>query len=151
MGGLIVSSVFLGIVIIVAIIISISEYYMAGYNDLGPAIKFATFKTFYDINPERWELDSGDVTYKIPRKHMEDCTRRVYLHFDLIGYYQYKYWLKNQSRGKRTREHDKELYMVIESVKKDIKEYEKRHKTEMDETLKDIWNTSKKGNVNEEM
>ena len=122
------------VIIIVIIIKLITNYTNNGCNNLGPRIKFESFKLFYDINPDRWELRNNDAVYK-PHNH-----RKIYFHFNIVDYYKYKHFCKVKESCAIHQKYNKEISVTIESVQKDIQECEQQNETEINDSIKDLWN-----------
>ena len=117
MAILLIISVF--IVIIVTIITFIMTYIFDGFLlwNPSPKIGFKQFVSFYNINPDRWDLNEDAV-----RCEINDC-KYVALHFNLFDYYRYKKWRKRINKNNISAMTNEELSKVIEVVKKDICKY----------------------------
>ena len=82
-----------------------------------PKIEFKQFVSFYNINPDRWDLNEDAVRCEI------DDYKYVALHFNLFDYYRYKKWRKRINKNNISAMTNEELSKVIEVVKKDIFKY----------------------------
>ena len=82
-----------------------------------PKIRFKQFVSFYNINPDRWDLNEDVV-----RCEINDC-EYIALHFNLFDYYRYKKWRKKINKNNIFIKNNEELSKVIEVVKKDICKY----------------------------
>lgn len=82
-----------------------------------PKIRFKQFVSFYNINPDRWDLKEDVVRCKIGNYEY------IGLHFDLFDYYRYKKWRKKINKKEIFIKNNEELSKVIEMVKKDISGY----------------------------
>ena len=82
-----------------------------------PKIEFKQFISFYNINPDRWDLNEDAV-----RCEINDC-KYVALHFNLFDYYKYKKWRKKINKRGIFIKNNEDLSKVIEMVKKDIYEH----------------------------
>lgn len=82
-----------------------------------PKIKLKQFVSFYNINPDRWDLNEDAV-----RCEINDC-KYVALHFNLFDYYRYKKWRKRINKNNISVMTNEELSKVVEVVKKDILKY----------------------------
>ena len=82
-----------------------------------PKIRFKQFVSFYNVNPDRWDLKEDAVRCKIGNYEY------IGLHFNLFDYYRYKKWRKKINKNNISIETNEELSKVIEVVKKDISEY----------------------------
>ena len=82
-----------------------------------PKIKFKQFVSFYNINPDRWDLNEDAVRCEI------NDYEYVALHFNLFDYYRYKKWRKKINKNSISIKNNEDLSKVIEVVKKDICKY----------------------------
>ena len=82
-----------------------------------PKIRVKQFVSFYNINPDRWDLNEDAV-----RCEINDC-KYVALHFNLFDYYRYKKWRKKINKNNIFIKSNEELSKVSEMVKKDISKY----------------------------
>ena len=82
-----------------------------------PKIEFKQFVSFYNINPDRWDLNEDAV-----RCEINDC-KYIALHFNLFDYYRYKKWRKKINKNSISIKNNEDLSKVIEVVKKDICKY----------------------------
>ena len=93
----------------------ISDGFLLWYPS--PKIEFKQFVSFYNINPNRWDLRADVVRCKI------NDDEYVALHFNLFDYYRYKKWRKKINKKNIFIETNEELSKVIEIIKKDITQY----------------------------
>ena len=113
-------------------------YYLYGTN----SIKFKSFKSFYNINPGKWELHDDYVNYlKLGRYYYG--YDRVKFRFNFIDYYRYRLWKHNLETQKRKAKYYKEYQDVLEEIKKDIAAFEENNAAETEKRLNDIWEGSK--------
>ena len=82
-----------------------------------PKIRFKQFVSFYNINPDRWNLNEDAVRCGI------NDYGYIALHFNLFDYYRYKKWRKKINKNNISAMTNEELSKVIEVVKKDICKY----------------------------
>ena len=83
-----------------------------------PKIEFKQFTSFYNINPNRWDLKADAVRCKINDEEY------VTIHFNnLFDYYRYKKWRKKINKNNISTKTNEELSKVIEIIKKDITQY----------------------------
>ena len=82
-----------------------------------PKIKFKQFISFYNINPDRWDLNEDVV-----RCEINDC-KYIALHFNFFDYYRYKKRRKKINKNSISIKNNEDLSKVIEMVKKDISKY----------------------------
>lgn len=136
--GLIVFGCLFLVGVIITIIVMIAKYVEDGYCEYGTYIKYKTFKSFYNINPERWYTHDDYVTYSLPRKY---CNSTVYLYFNFIDYYRYRYWLYDREHCENKQQHSEKLRMIAESVQKDIQDNEKQCDAGTQDAIKEILGT----------
>lgn len=90
--------------------------------DYGIKIKFAAFKKFYAINPNRWDI-YGDhaacntITYS-----------REQFHFGFIDFIRYRWWFKGYKKRKRIEKENEIMKKMLDSVKRDIEKTEREAK-----------------------
>lgn len=106
---------FIGAVCIFAFILSLATWYEDTHFYL-PKIKFASFKKFYEINPNRWALCSGHVECKIDDKYYNPEKFR----FSYIGYWKYQSWRKQQQNILKQEKHNESIKRMMDAVKQDI-------------------------------
>lgn len=82
-----------------------------------PKIGFKQFVSFYNVNPDRWDLNEDVVRCEI------NDYKYIALHFNLLDYYRYKKWRKKISKNSIFIKNNEDLSKVIEMVKKDISKY----------------------------
>ena len=82
-----------------------------------PKIRFKQFVSFYNINPDRWDLNEDAVRCEI------NDYGYIALHFNLFDYYRYKKWRKKINKNSIFIKNNEDLSKVIEMVKKDISKY----------------------------
>ena len=88
-----------------------------GFSDYAK-IKFKTFKRFYEINPERWNLYYGIVTCRLGDN---TYTR---LKFGFVDYLRYLLWHAARNRYDTKKGQVESMAKVIAVVKEDIKNLE---------------------------
>ena len=98
-----------------------------------PKIKFASFKKFYEINPNRWVLHSGHVECKIDGKSYAEKFR-----FSCIGYWKYKLWSKQQEDILEQERHNRSIQRMMDAVKQDIADSETEAKRMQEKLLADL-------------
>ena len=82
-----------------------------------PKIEFKQFVSFYNINPDRWDLNEDAVRCEI------NNYKYIALHFNFFDYYRYKKWRKKINKNSISIKNNEDLSTVIEMVKKDISKY----------------------------
>lgn len=123
--------------ILFGLIMMIIDYpiYLCSAN----SIKFKSFKSFYNINPGKWELHDDYVNYLKPFEYYYNSYNRVKFRFNFIDYYRYRLWKHNLETQKRKIKDYKEYQDVLEEIKKDIAAFEKNNIAETEKQLNDIW------------
>ena len=82
-----------------------------------PKIGFKQFVSFYNINPDRWDLQEDVVRCEI------NNYKYIALHFNFFDYCRYKKWRKKINKNSISIKNNEDLSKVIEVVKKDICKY----------------------------
>lgn len=104
-----------------------------GYGDYNQ-ISFDRFIAFYNINPDRWELYSDYVQYGVPKTYKFSngqvstyTDKYVEFYFTFKDRIKYKRWKSNRHKLKKQQEHFKEYQEVLECVKKDLEEFNRKN------------------------
>ena len=103
---------------------------------LGPKIKFNSFRTFYEINPKRWDIWNDQyVECKIPIEgaYYINSTRGEEFHFSYIDTHRYIWWKRQLVKRKSNTDNDKATLRMLEAVKLDIAALEDQSKHEINE------------------
>ena len=113
-------SLFIGVVLIFGVIdyiVYLSKRH--GENK----ISFKRFKNFYEINPKSWVLYDDKV-----------CKNLKNSYFDIVFYFKhyrdlwkYRFFLRNIIKEKNRMKEIEDLNKLIESVKKDLKEFNNKN------------------------
>ena len=97
-------------------------------------ITFDRFIAFYNINPDRWELYSDYVQYGVPKTYKFSngqvstyTDKYVEFYFTFKDRIKYKRWKSNRHKLKKQQEHFKEYQEVLECVKKDLEEFNRKN------------------------
>lgn len=86
-------------------------------------IKFNSFISFYNINPDRWELNNATVWFKIK---VEDnypfpaYEKHIKFKFNLIDTIKYKHWKRQKIKNDIILKNCEEYQKVLEIIKQDI-------------------------------
>lgn len=98
-------------------------------------LKFKQFLSFYNVNPNRWELCDGYVV----------CRERgnlfgIRFRFNYIDSIRYLRFCKNKEKRDKLMESNSDYARMIELVKADISKLEAQSKAEMEKAAQDIRN-----------
>lgn len=126
---IIVLTIMLGIVLCACVLISTITYFE---EKNGAKLKFKAFKSFYNINPDRWDLYDGSVKCKGTSNSKE------YFHFGLIDYIKYKFWRRNLGKRKVEEQHAESIARMIDAVKQDVKRMDLMSQSELEQAKKEI-------------
>ena len=99
-------------------------------------IKFKSFVSFYNINPDRWELYDDSIVF---RNHTSYSFSGDKYCFKFIDYYRYKLWKRKKEKYATQVKNNKKYQEMINILKQDIADYEKRNQKEVTEKLNEIW------------
>lgn len=126
----------------------------SAYCDSNGYINFKSFVSFYNINPDRWELHDDYIKFILnndpeeyfPDLHRPDlvlyCSfgdRRDRYCFRIIDYYRYKLWRRKKEKHAAQVESAQKIQEMTNILKQDIADYEKRNQKEVTEKLNEIW------------
>lgn len=99
-------------------------------------IKFKTFVSFYNINPDRWKLDDSNVVFM---KERYCCVSdRIFYKFHFIDYYRYIHWHKKLIKQKKLQKEMNDMNEMIRIVKSDIAKLEAESQANMQSAAKSI-------------
>lgn len=94
-----------------------------------PKIKFKSFKTFYELNPDRWDLYDDHIACKVI-DHNGACkgllTHKELFRFGPIDFLKYKSWMWHQERHENKLNNAEVTARMIASIKYDIETIEQR-------------------------
>lgn len=102
-------------------------------------ISFDSFKSFYQVNPERWELGDYTVACNKPSSYSY-ITRQIWFKFNYIDSFRYRWFKRNIKRNNQNAQATKNYNDMINIVKADIAAFEKKNKEETERMLNEIWN-----------
>lgn len=93
-------------------------------------IKFNSFVSFYNINPDRWSLndDSVDFVKEIRYYSYSNC---IYYKFHLIDFYRYKHWHKKLIKQEKLQKEINDMNEMISIIKTDIAKFEEENQAKM--------------------
>ena len=85
-------------------------------------IKFNSFISFYNINPNRWELNDSTVFFRTKQKSYPYSSDYQYtkFKFNLIDTIKYKHWKRQKSKNDKILKDCEEYQKVLEIIKQDI-------------------------------
>ena len=83
-----------------------------------PKLKFSSFKKFYALNPNRWDLHDSWASCC----GLEGGT--IYIRFGFIDFYRYKLWYIRREMNREKKTQAKSLASIVAAVKKDIENAE---------------------------
>lgn len=93
-------------------------------------IEFESFKKFYDINPERWELYDEHVCCATDIKYGMIWNSEKF-QFNYLDFQKYKKWLKNKKSRDKEMANMQSTAKMIAAVKQDIEKLERMSDTEI--------------------
>lgn len=106
--------IFVGAVLMTFLIVALVEW---DFSRRGTKLKFKNFKEFYEVNPERWGLNEGNVLCrKANYKYDGDA-----FYFGFIDYIKYMMWKRKIDRGIKLKEDNAATARMLKAVKADIK------------------------------
>ena len=103
-----------------------------------PKMKFKAFRTFYDINPSRWELWYNSVECKIPKKSL--FSEKEAFCFNYIDTLRYHHWYNVLHNHKQEQSNNKSIAKMLSAVKQDIADLETKAQREQNEALETLRN-----------
>lgn len=132
------------VLVIVLFIVAISlvcvEYIFTPKNM--PKIKFKSFRSFYALNPDRWDLYDEYVECKtrIVEKYGPSfgCVSRQGFRFGLINLYRYKLWYKRTEDREREMDYIEQTSAMLKAVKQDLAKFESSIAATEQKALKNI-------------
>lgn len=113
-------------IIIYALLDSTDDYWCETNAD-DQIIKFKAFKTFYELNPDRWAVYSWENRVKC----RTDSGDSVYFRFGRIDYMRYKEYLKNEEKRKKELKDAKDMERVLAAVRSDVRSLQKKAEHEI--------------------
>ena len=128
----------LGIPLSIALLVDYVEHrsFMKAY----PVLKFKSFLSFYDLNPDRWRLYSSWVSCKTINKKAKEKwgfekTEYHEFCFNYIDTKRYEHWFKYLSKYKQSQYNAKQTALMLAAVKEDIASIEAISKQEHAEAI----------------
>ena len=99
-------------------------------------IKFNSFVSFYNINPDRWRLDDDSVDFVKERFYCS--SDYIYYKFHFIDFYRYKHWHKKLIKQKRLQKEIHNMNEMIRIINSDIAKLEAESQANMQSAAKSI-------------
>ena len=99
-------------------------------------IKFSSFISFYNINPDRWSLNNDSVDFVIERHFCH--SNYIYYKFHLIDFYRYKHWHKKIIKQEKLQEEMNNMNEMIRIVKSDLAKFEEENQAKMQSAAENI-------------
>ena len=99
-------------------------------------IKFNSFVSFYNINPDRWSLNDGSVDF-IKERHF-GCPYYIYYKFHLIDSYTYKHWHKKLIKQEKLQKEINNMNEMIRIVKSDLAKFEEENQAKIQSAAENI-------------
>ncbi len=93
---------------------------------------FKSFKQFYFINPDKYELKFGWVKYKI------DYYEKYDIKFNWFDVHRYNIFMLQQLAFNQNKQRRKKYLEYVQHVKKDISKYESSAESELNKMINDI-------------
>ena len=99
-------------------------------------IKFSSFVSFYNINPDRWSLNDDSVDF-VKERHF--CySNYIYYKFYLIDFYGYKHWHKKIIKQEKLQKEMNNMNEMIRIVKSDLAKFEEGNQVKMQNAAENI-------------
>lgn len=99
-------------------------------------IKFNSFVSFYNINPDRWSLNDDSVDF-IKEKHF-GYSYYIYYKFHLIDFYRYKHWHKKLIKQEKLQKEINNMNEMIRIVKSDLAKFEAENQAKTQSAAENI-------------
>ena len=110
------------------------------YSDANK-LAFKDFINFYNVNPDKWELNDGYVIYKKPDRYW---FYKTYFNFGFFDYLRYSSWKRNKDKKETKMKQDKEMIDFLYSVNADIEKLINESNANAEKAVRDIYTISKR-------
>ena len=100
-------------------------------------IKFNSFVSFYNINPDRWRLCDDNVDF-VKERSCCSSNHYIFYKFHFIDFYRYKHWHKKLIKQKRLENEISDMNEMIRIVTSDIAKLEAESQANMQSDAKSI-------------
>lgn len=112
---------------VIYVLLSSTDDYWYKTNADDQIIKFKAFKTFYELNPDRWTVYSWENRVKCRTA----SGNSVHFRFGRIDYMRYKKYLKNEEKRKKELKDAKDMERVLAAVRSDVRSLQKKAEHEI--------------------
>lgn len=102
-------------------------------------LSFKDFINFYNVNPDKWELNDGYVIYKKTKP-----VYKTYFNFGFFDYLRYSSWKRNKDKKETKMKQDKEMIDFLYSVNADIEKLINESNANAAKAVQDIYTISKR-------
>lgn len=136
-GGIALFLMFLGAGLAVALFFDLI-FRACDIESIKTTITFDSFKSFYQVNPERWKLDDYSVACIKP-SYYSYMTHYIWFKFNYIDSIRYRWFKYNIKRNNQSAQATENYNDMINIVKADIAAFEKKNKEETEKMLNEIW------------
>lgn len=130
------------IIFIVILFVLLAAWFVPWVESrLGAKIKYKSFKTFYAINPNRWDLYDCYVECEIVDKdgaYGGIFTLKESFHFGPIDFLRYRLWMKNEEKREKKIDNANATAKMLASVKYDIEKTERQAKKYSNQAIDDM-------------
>ena len=99
-------------------------------------IKFKTFISFYNINPEHWSF-GGLYKNRIFFESYYPRANQIYK-FNFIDYYRFRIWDMQREKKKKKQKELQNISEMIEVIKYDLSQLEEENQAKMQSAAKNI-------------
>ena len=131
LAGKVVSQLCIVATIIVAIIFNFIDYRSFNkFDNKSVKMKFNHFKDAYYVNPDRWEMIKGRLTYEYEERYYKNLYYVVFSYFDWLRFLLWcmvdEYYERRKIKRKKEEDHNARMANMLKHIQMDInKAYEK--------------------------
>lgn len=115
--------------LIIALLVFQSYYKLCIENCI--LLNFSQFKTFYIVNPSKWDLDWTSCTMRY--KDNDDSYYKIAIKNYLEYLFLFKPFKKNINKKILQEQHDKQLKVVLQDIQSDIDNLKKQAQKEIEQ------------------
>lgn len=135
-----VHAICVAVSILVLVGIISSAMYMINCPSGGIRLKFKTFRSIYNINPNRWDLHDGYVRF-IKEPYAWGTSYK----FGFIDYFRYKYWKYRLDKQKSRKYETEQILELVSTARQDLVKFEQLIQYDTEKALNNIWSDKKEG------